>query len=203
MNKALNFGLFVLILLYFVRVSASDNGRMSMYGDSSFSGINGVMDTYYTESEVAEANFNGIRTEITPLHEKLANGLNGIMDVFDWSESVPEANKKIEVPPVVFELFYPVNGYLLTAADKMTLEKTLKLLQSDKVKSVYLIGYADPTGSRTYNQKLSERRAAQVEYWLASQGVPTSLIKTIGAGVDNTLEDYQKARRVEMKVELK
>jgi OOP family OmpA-OmpF porin len=45
-----------------------------------------------------------------------------------------------------------------------------------------VIGHADPPGPEAYNLKLSEKRAAFVEDKLASVGVPTSRMRSIGAG---------------------
>ena len=43
-------------------------------------------------------------------------------------------------------------------------------------------GHADRLGSDKYNQKLSERRAAAVKTYLASQGVAADRVKTEGKG---------------------
>lgn len=43
-------------------------------------------------------------------------------------------------------------------------------------------GFADPAGSVRYNLDLSRRRADAVKTYLASQGVPDQLVKTVGYG---------------------
>ena len=43
-------------------------------------------------------------------------------------------------------------------------------------------GFADPAGSKAYNLELSQRRADAVREFLASRGVPPSLVSSIGYG---------------------
>ena len=50
------------------------------------------------------------------------------------------------------------------------------------VDNIVVTGYADRIGSKKYNQKLSERRAATVRDYLASQGVAKDKIETLGMG---------------------
>lgn len=43
-------------------------------------------------------------------------------------------------------------------------------------------GFADPAGTKAYNLALSQRRADAVREFLASQGVPPSLVASVGYG---------------------
>jgi len=67
-------------------------------------------------------------------------------------------------------------------------------------------GYTDSTGSDSYNQGLSERRAASVGAYLTSQGVVAGRVVTRGFGERNpvatneTPEGRQQNRRVEIKL---
>jgi outer membrane protein OmpA-like peptidoglycan-associated protein len=71
---------------------------------------------------------------------------------------------------------------------------------------VEITGYTDSTGSDSYNQTLSERRAASVGQYLAAQGVAPVRITTQGAGErapiasNETPEGRQQNRRVELKL---
>jgi len=51
-----------------------------------------------------------------------------------------------------------------------------------EVELLLVTGHADRLGSDKYNQKLSERRAAAVKTYLASQGVAADRVKTEGKG---------------------
>ena len=66
-------------------------------------------------------------------------------------------------------------------------------------------GYTDSSGSDTYNQALSERRATAVEEYLMSKGVPENRIREEAYGSANPIEDNttelgrEQNRRVEIK----
>ena len=72
--------------------------------------------------------------------------------------------------------------------------------------TIVVEGHTDSTGSDTYNQQLSERRAISVQRLLAQRGVGEHRITTIGYGesrpvaTNNTPEGRQMNRRVEIRV---
>lgn len=49
-------------------------------------------------------------------------------------------------------------------------------------------GFADPAGSRSYNQRLSERRAASVADYLQANGLADAEMRTVGYGEDRQVE---------------
>jgi outer membrane protein OmpA-like peptidoglycan-associated protein len=83
---------------------------------------------------------------------------------------------------------------------------TLVLRQYDKT-IVEIAGHTDNTGSSTYNQALSERRANSVAQYLESQGVDSQRVMAVGAGEghpiapNSTPEGRQANRRVELTLE--
>lgn len=70
--------------------------------------------------------------------------------------------------------------------------------------TIQVIGHTDNTGAASYNQNLSERRAAAVAAVLRNAGVPGSRIRAIGLGEDHpvasnlTSEGRAQNRRVEI-----
>ncbi|HIW07458.1 MAG TPA: OmpA family protein [Candidatus Ignatzschineria merdigallinarum] len=73
------------------------------------------------------------------------------------------------------------------------------------VRSIELTGHTDSTGSATYNQGLSDRRANAVRNYLIEKGVNPSVITAKGEGIsytfDNaTAEGRAKNRRVDVKI---
>lgn len=70
--------------------------------------------------------------------------------------------------------------------------------------TIQVIGHTDNTGAASYNQNLSERRAAAVASVLRNSGVPSSRIRAIGLGEDHpvasnlTSEGRAQNRRVEI-----
>ena len=69
---------------------------------------------------------------------------------------------------------------------------------------VEVAGHTDSTGSDAYNQSLSERRAQSVSSYLASQGVISQRLITVGMGESRPVADNatsvgrQANRRVEI-----
>jgi outer membrane protein OmpA-like peptidoglycan-associated protein len=72
--------------------------------------------------------------------------------------------------------------------------------------NIQVSGYTDSTGSDRYNQELSERRAASVGSYFASQGVASGRVRTKGfgerypVGDNGTPMGRERNRRVELKL---
>jgi outer membrane protein OmpA-like peptidoglycan-associated protein len=56
---------------------------------------------------------------------------------------------------------------------------------------IKIIGHTDNKGTATYNQGLSERRAAAVKAYAVSQGVPASRLITLGKGFEEPIDDNE------------
>jgi OOP family OmpA-OmpF porin len=90
---------------------------------------------------------------------------------------------------------------------KVILDEAAAILKRNPDVRVDVDGYTDSIGTKEYNQKLSERRAASVADYLASQGVNRSSLIPRGFGEDNpvdsnkTKEGRAKNRRVELLVQ--
>jgi OOP family OmpA-OmpF porin len=70
--------------------------------------------------------------------------------------------------------------------------------------SVEVIGYADAVGNKSYNNKLSERRAKSVKDILVKSGVNASKVSAKGNGIDDAVsKDSAAARRIARKVVFK
>jgi outer membrane protein OmpA-like peptidoglycan-associated protein len=71
---------------------------------------------------------------------------------------------------------------------------------------IEVAGHTDSTGTDQYNQRLSERRADTVAQYLATRGVQSARLLTIGAGEsypvasNETAEGRQQNRRVELTI---
>ncbi|WP_233871712.1 OmpA family protein [Paraburkholderia adhaesiva] len=88
------------------------------------------------------------------------------------------------------------------------------LLPPGSVAGVTVVGHADPMGSRSHNQTLSEQRARTVGAVLSQYGLTRSMIRTVGMGSDEPVVNCPSKgarsevalcnapnRRVEIKVE--
>jgi OOP family OmpA-OmpF porin len=92
-------------------------------------------------------------------------------------------------------------------ADANLRELVAEMGQASNIVSIDVIGHTDSTGPESYNQGLSERRAAAVKDAMVGLGVNEALISTSGMGESQprasnaTREGRAQNRRVEVAVE--
>ncbi len=69
---------------------------------------------------------------------------------------------------------------------------------------VEVAGHTDSTGSGTYNQSLSERRASSVAKYMESRGINGQRLITLGMGEDRPVDDNSsdRGRRANRRVEI-
>ena len=89
---------------------------------------------------------------------------------------------------------------------KVVLNKIKTILENYPKSKIVVEGYASSDGSNSYNQKLSEARAASVKEALTALGADASRISTVGYGEDKPIGDNNRAagrkmnRRVQFSV---
>ena len=92
----------------------------------------------------------------------------------------------------------------LRADAERTLEELAQVLVAYAPRPARVEGHTDSIASDTYNQGLSERRAASVVRWLAAHGVAAGRLHSSGAGESRPVADNatpagrQQNRRVEV-----
>ena len=72
---------------------------------------------------------------------------------------------------------------VLKPAGKEALDKIAAEAKGINLEVITAVGHTDRIGSKAYNQKLSERRAAAVKTYLVSKGIPANRIYTEGKGL--------------------
>lgn len=84
------------------------------------------------------------------------------------------------------------------------LARVAEILNSKTAEQLLLEGHTDNIGSESFNQALSERRAASVAQALVAQGVSTDRLRTAGLGLAQPLapNDSEVGRRLNRRVEL-
>lgn len=95
-------------------------------------------------------------------------------------------------------LFYMTARYQLTDVHRAQIGRFLNTLDQSQLDSVQIIGVADSTGNQRANERLSLRRASQVERFLKDNGfnLPTRLL---AKGEDHdALNSLEKQRRVDI-----
>ncbi|HLY20270.1 MAG TPA: OmpA family protein [Bryobacteraceae bacterium] len=102
---------------------------------------------------------------------------------------------------------FAFNKSTLTAKDRDDLDNMVSSASKNKRYFIAVEGYTDRTGSKSYNEMLSRKRAdAVVEYLVAKHDIPIFRIHMIGLGQEKPVDDAHtraaraKNRRVEIKV---
>ena len=99
---------------------------------------------------------------------------------------------------------FATNSSDLSPAFFDVLNSVGKVLQEFNKTVVEVAGHTDNTGSESYNQSLSERRAGSVSTYLQAQGISSQRLITVGMGElrpvadNNTADGRQVNRRVEI-----
>ena len=105
------------------------------------------------------------------------------------------------------EISFDFGSAAIKPAFKPTMHKLAEVLRKYDRNEITIIGHTDSSGAESYNQQLSERRAAAVREELTSLGVPAYRLRAIGRGeleprADNGNEaGRQINRRVEIFVQ--
>lgn len=85
-----------------------------------------------------------------------------------------------------------------------TLGSVVKVLKEYDKTNIRVTGYTDSSGSDSYNQTLSENRAASVGQFLVSQGVASGRVLTSGRGERDPVasNDNEQGRQANRRVEM-
>ncbi|MGH9468126.1 MAG: OmpA family protein [Terriglobales bacterium] len=99
---------------------------------------------------------------------------------------------------------FALNKAMLTPAAKQTLDQVISQLQQDSHGILEVKGYTDTSGPRSFNIKLSQRRADSVVRYLESNNVAAHKIYLIGLGENQPAESNQTrtGRKFNRRVEL-
>jgi outer membrane protein OmpA-like peptidoglycan-associated protein len=128
----------------------------------------------------------------------------------EMQKNIPDAKVVRVGEGIVIEfnskILFAVNEYNLSTEAQGNLDKLVTVLQKYPDTNIEGQGHTDNTGSASYNQTLSERRAAAVSNYLSRNGIAASRLTVKGFGetapkYDNTTADGQaQNRRVEFLV---
>ena len=101
-------------------------------------------------------------------------------------------------------LFFEVNKAELSPESTPELDRLVKLMLENKDLKIEISGHTDNTGSKSFNQTLSEDRAKAVGNYLVNHQVEASRIKTIGYGYEKPLasNDTEEGKAQNRRVEI-
>jgi outer membrane protein OmpA-like peptidoglycan-associated protein len=92
---------------------------------------------------------------------------------------------------VLENIFFDFNKTELLPASYNELNKVVQFMLEEDIKLIEISGHTDSEGSDTYNQKLSEGRAAAVVKYLASQGIKPERMQAVGYGESRPVDTNQ------------
>jgi outer membrane protein OmpA-like peptidoglycan-associated protein len=92
---------------------------------------------------------------------------------------------------VLENIFFEFNKTDLLPASYEELDKVVQFMLEEDIKLIEISGHTDNEGSDAYNQKLSEGRAAAVVNYLASQGIKTERMLSVGYGESRPVDTNQ------------
>ncbi|MDB6141730.1 MAG: oprF 1 [Pseudomonas sp.] len=87
------------------------------------------------------------------------------------------------------DVLFDVNKAELKSTGMMNVNKLAQFLQENPDRKVIIEGYTDSSGSSSYNQSLSERRADSVRTALVKMGVDASRVVAQGYGKEYPVSD--------------
>ncbi len=104
------------------------------------------------------------------------------------------------------DILFTTGSAELSAAAKQTLTDLNKVLKKYPENIIQVQGHTDSTGSASYNQTLSEKRAKAVYDYILANGLQTYGLTYVGFGANqpiasnDTTDGKAKNRRVELKI---
>lgn len=109
----------------------------------------------------------------------------------DLTRAQQLVNALVDTSFVDMRVYFAYDSAVLRPEGEEALDELAQAMMSDEMRDDGFIieGHTDAVGSRSYNQELSERRAAAVrEYLMKSGGVQSSRLSTVGYGLDRLLD---------------
>ena len=131
------------------------------------------------DEEAINNEINKYRSELAQAQSDLANAKNALANV---KPEVKEVTKEVQVagPRAIF---FKIGSARIDDYGKVNIELAAKILKANPDKKYKVAGYADKaTGSASWNQKLSEKRAQAVYDALVAQGVNKDQLELVGFG---------------------
>ena len=87
------------------------------------------------------------------------------------------------------DVLFDVNSAVLKPGSYSEIDRVANVLVQYPQTNILIAGHTDSTGSETYNQDLSERRARSVQNALVNRGVSPNRMQTLGFGEGQPVAD--------------
>jgi len=86
---------------------------------------------------------------------------------------------------------FDFDQYAIRAESRKKLDSLVEQLKGVSYGEVIAVGFADPIGTKLYNQNLSQRRAESVEQYLVSRGIPADRVRVEARGQTEEFASYR------------
>ena len=107
--------------------------------------------------------------------------------------AAPAAKPSGDKITVAADALFDFNKATLRPEGKAKLDEVVAKAKDIKLEVIIAVGHTDRIGSDSYNQKLSERRAASVKQYLVSKGIDANRVYTEGKGKKNPVTKIGRA----------
>ena len=176
------------------------------YSGNSFSNGNVSMDSISKWDNNYQHPPEGVMSVFVTEGTVVKKGMNGVMDTYAEVQATSKMQLQNDLMPALeTSVFFGINQSSLSDAAIFELKKYLSVLKSPGVKTIYVSAYTDISGSLSFNQSLSVRRAESVKKWLIQQGIAANVIIAGGKGPleANTDESPASQRKAVLQVIIK
>lgn len=158
----------------------------------------------HVQNAAAEQRADSLRRVAEEANAKLNDALTQLRSLVAEITNIKETSRGLVIS--LSDILFDVNQATLKAGAANNVQKIAAILNQYPNYNISVEGHTDSQGSDTYNQSLSERRAAAVRLQLVSGGVAEGRISSKGFGktqpvsANDTPAGRQQNRRVEVVV---
>lgn len=119
---------------------------------------------------------------LAELERTIAPPITAVAQVVAMDAPTPMASKD-----AMYLVFFNWNSAKLDNGGSVVLSEVAKEVATSQPQSLSIVGHADTSGAKNYNQRLGMRRAVAVRDGLIAQGVDARLLNTQSRGQDDLL----------------
>lgn len=119
------------------------------------------------------------------------------------SSAIAKQSFELEKTHVFNNVLFAFDKFIIQKEAQSELKRLFSHLSKDKTLTIAINGHTDSVGSKTYNQRLSSKRAAAVANYLQALGIAQERISWQGHGGDKPIatNDSEKGRQKNRRVE--
>jgi outer membrane protein OmpA-like peptidoglycan-associated protein len=193
---------------YCFGITAADQAiaaQKAMLSQENFNALNTQVNTLERQATVNKGNEKKLEARIAELEDQLAKALSqnkaGNSAAADSLQAVIDQIKADQLTfyAMPFSVQYDVDDWKVSEDEEIKVKAVARVLKDNPSVKVLVVGFADYTGSDSYNMKLSEKRAKEVKRLLVKRyGIAEDRIQTEYKGKSVAFGDIQYAlnRRV-------